>query len=68
MIGVHAWGRRTLRGDVLGTFWKPPSQNPFWEPFSEPFFTVKPTESSLLRTLLHDPPQNLLLEEEKLGP
>ena len=35
------WGARlrgrTLRGGVLGTFWKPPSQNPF----SEPFFAVK---------------------------
>ena len=25
-----------------GTFWKTPSQNPFWEPNSEPFCTAKP--------------------------
>ena len=47
-------GRTPQRG-VLGTFWKSPSQNPFWEPFSEPFFTVKPTVGPLLRTLLRTP-------------
>ena len=45
-------------GGVPGTFWKPPSQNPFWEPFSEPFFTVKPIADPLLRTLLRTIPQN----------
>ena len=48
----------TLQGVVLGTFWKPPSQNPFWEPFSEPFFTVNPMADPLLRTLLRTLPQN----------
>ena len=33
---VHALRGRTLQGGVLGTFWKPPSQNTFCEPFSEP--------------------------------
>ena len=51
---------RTLRGGVLGTFWKPPSQNPYWEPFSEPFFYRKthirppsqnPSENPFSRTL-----------------
>ena len=46
-----------FKGGVLGTFWKPPSQNPFWEPFSEPFFPVKPTAGPLL-TLLRTLPQN----------
>ena len=32
---------RTPKGGVLGTFWKTPSQNPFWEPFSEPLFYCK---------------------------
>ena len=49
---------RTLRGGVLGTFWKAPSQNPFWEPFSEPFLSVKPIAGPLLRTLLRTLPQN----------
>ena len=29
---------RTLQEGVLGTFWKPAPQKPFWEPFSEPLF------------------------------
>ena len=39
-VGRTARGR-ALQGGVLGTFWKAPSQNPFWEPFSEPFFYCK---------------------------
>ena len=50
------WGARlrgrTLRGGVLGTFWKPPSKNPFWEPSSEPRLPAKPIASPLLKTLL----------------
>ena len=46
-LGARLRGR-ALSGGVLGTFWKPPSQNPFWEPFSEPFFTAKPTAGPLL--------------------
>ena len=48
--------RRTLRGGILGTFWKPPSKNAFWEHFSEPFSTAKP----IRRTLPQNPSQNLL--------
>ena len=52
--GVSSRGR-TLQAGVLGTFWKLPSQSPFWEPFSEPFFTVKAIAGPLLRTLLRTP-------------
>ena len=27
--GVYSQRERSLKGGVLGTFWKPPSQNPF---------------------------------------
>ena len=55
-MGARLRGR-TLQGGVLGTFWKPPSQNPLREPFSEPFFTVKPMADPLLRTFLRTLPQ-----------
>ena len=52
---------RTLQGGIPGTFWKPPSQNPFWEPFSEPLLrTLKPRVDRLLKTLPQNPFQNLL--------
>ena len=44
-------GSYSPRGGGLGTFWKPPSQNPE-NPSQNPVFTVRPMASPLLRTLL----------------
>ena len=55
---------RTLPRGALGTFWKPPSQNPSENTLSEPFLTAKPITGPLLRkflrTLPQSPSQNLL--------
>ena len=53
----------TLKGSypprgVLGTFWKPPSQNSFWKPPSQNPYYHKPIAGDLLRTLLRPLPQN----------
>ena len=70
-LGVHGaslwneigWrrGQKVMVKCALGTFWKPPSsQNPFWGPSQNPFFTVRPIAGPFLRTLLRTLPQNLL--------
>ena len=72
IVRAHRIRGRTLRGGVLGTFWQPPSENPFWETFSKPFFTVRPIAppfsepfwEPFLRTL----PQNLLRTQEAVNP
>ena len=58
---------RTLQRGILGTFWKPYSQNTFWEPSQSPFYfqthgRPTPQNPARLRTFPQNPSPEPFLE------
>ena len=58
LLGSSTKGRILWRG-ILSNFWKPPSQNPFWEPFSKLLFNCKNDSKPRSNNLFANPlPRN----------